>query len=455
MSFLFCIGNAEDWRKDGSTHISIAFPTDPTSLDPIFSTDLTTEKLVRLLYSPLFRIDERGRPAAHLVSSFMFSKDKSSLTLHLKSNVNSKQVIDSITRLVETPGPRKEPYQFISSIHLGTAPSEITIRLSEDGKKLPEETILLRLSLPASSIQGDTGPYELIQWKKGNSLVLKKRSSNKEHLPKYIHIRIIPQSTSGLFLFSKNQLDTMKLSDFLLTHPITQKNSIIQKKGRSVQYVAINNTNPCYDQNFREAVNLAIDRKAIIQKILDSQAELTIASIPISRLGAEVRKDLLPIYNLRLAKSYLSKSKCFPEIQEKLLEFRMRGDDENQSKGRAVAENLRQLGLSIKIKGMEKAPLYRENGEKKGDLTFLTWYADYESPLAFIDPVFHSEKMGNGGNRSFYSNPAIDKAIQENSIEDAIQILIQDKPWIFLWSIQENYLISDEIKNYPSILEYL
>jgi peptide/nickel transport system substrate-binding protein len=356
---------------------------------------------------------------------------------------------------VAIPGPRKEPYQFISSILPGRTSSEIIIRLSENGRKIPEKTILLRLSLPASSIQAETGPYELIQWKKGNSLVLKKRPSNNEQLPEYIHIRIIPQSTSGLFLFSKNKLDAMKLSDFLLTHPIAQKNSIIQKKGRSVQYVAINNTNPCYDINFRKAVNLAIDRKAIIQKILDSQAEFTIASIPVSRLGTEVRKDLLPSYNLKIARSYLSKSKCFPEILEKTLEFRMRGDDENQSKGRAVAENLKKLGLSIKIKGMEKAPLYRENGEKKGDLTFLTWYADYESPLAFIDPVFHSEKLGNGGNRSFYSNPAMDKAIQENNIEDAIQILIQDKPWIFLWSIQENYLISNEIKKYPSLLGYL
>ena len=67
---------------------------------------------------------------------------------------------------------------------------------------------------------------------------------------------------------------------------------------------------------------------------------------------------------------------------------------------------------------MEKAPLYKENGEGKGDLTLLTWYADYPSIWNFLDPVFHEKKLGNGGNRSFYTNSNICLLYTSPSLRD-------------------------------------
>ena len=109
---------------------------------------------------------------------------------------------------------------------------------------------------------------------------------------------------------------------------------------------------------------------------------------------------------------------------------------------------------------MEKAPLYKENGEGKGDLTLLTWYSDFDSVWNFLDPLFHPNKVGNGGNRSFYQNKDVgnilDKPFKNN--QDAIQaieIIRKDKPWIFLWSIQENYLVSKEFLRYNVLADFL
>ncbi|WCL50395.1 ABC transporter substrate-binding protein [Leptospira sp. GIMC2001] len=464
LSLLFC---SEKSTENPNDVVEISFTTDPTSLDPVLSTDLTTEKLIRLLNSTLYTYDKAGSLQNNLAVSSIENYETLSLDVQIKNQVSAEDVVQSIYKLIQTPGPRKETYNMIQSIEKLKVGNTVRFNLKKNYHKNPKNifhSLKIALSFPAASIQNQTGAYNLDQWKKGNSLKLVSNpkffeifQDKKGKLPKNLNIHIIPQSTSAIFLFSKNKLDALKLSDFLLNHNLTKKNQVIAKKGRSVQYVAINHNNECFDQNFREAVNLAIDREKIIDKILENQAELTLASIPISRLGDEYKnnKQYLPQFSLMDAKALLEKSKCYPSLLNQELDFRMRGDDENQSKGRAVAEALRQLGLKIKIKGMEKAILYKENGMGLGDFTFLTWYADYESPMAFLDPVFHSAKVGNAGNRAFYKNSKLDESLAENDIQTAISILVQDKPWIFLWSIQENYLISKKIINYPELLDYL
>jgi peptide/nickel transport system substrate-binding protein len=461
LSLLFCL---EPNSKKDTNLIKISYSTDPSSIDPIETTDLVSEKLVKLLHSSLFEMDEKGKITGKLVTSYNWNSQTRTLNLNLISGLNAEEVKTSLLRLLQTKGPRKEAYKDLQILE-SNSKSKISIRISNE---LSYNKLLILLSLPASFISSDTGPYLLKSWKRGNKLSLEfnprykklfPKIEYKNYLPERLDILIIPQSTSGIFLFTKGQLHSLKLSDFLLNHPVAKQNKILSKKGRSVQYVAINNSKPCFDRNFREAMNLAIPREKIISYILDNQAELTFASIPISKFDDEFIKQnkmkFLPRTDLKLAKEKLTQSKCFPEILKQELDFRMRADDENQSKGKAVLESLRSLGLNIKLNSMEKSSLYKENGLGLGDFTFLTWYADYDSVNAFLYPLFDSDRMGNAGNRAFYKNDKLDESIQNENILKSIEILVKEKPWIYLWSIQENYLLAPSILRYRGIAEYL
>lgn len=462
LSCLFCKNCTFPSSENPS--LQIAIPSEPATLNPRFATDLTSSKILRLIHSTLFQQDRFGKPIPYLAKGYKFNPSNHTLEIYLPDYLNSNIVYESLKNLVELPGPRKAHYKSILSINI-LAPNKILLNLDKNAKL---EDILILLSLPPSSIQGNTGAYILKHWKKNEYIKLEKNFqfnpqwSFYHSLPDEITIRIVPNSTTGLFLFQKGKLDSLKLSDFLLGRDIIKDKSIIEKKGRSVQYVAINNQNPCFDKNFRKALNLSIDREKIIQSILENKAELTIGPFPLSRLSQEELNYKLPLneykteeYNLELAKSYLKKSKCFPEILDITLDFRMRADDENRSKGRAVAEYIRKLGLKVKIRPMEKTLLYKENGLGLGDLTFLTWYVDESSLLAFLDPLFHPYKLGNGGNRAFYKNEEILKWIQEKKYSQALKLVLEDKPWIFLWSVYENYLVSQKIYKYPKIIEFL
>ena len=65
--------------------------------------------------------------------------------------------------------------------------------------------------------------------------------------------------------------------------------------------------------------------------------------------------------------------------------------------------------------------------------------------------------MGNGGNRAFYSNEEIDNIISKSRIEGELEkedqerimeILSKENPWIYLWTIYENYMVSDKAFKY-------
>lgn len=461
LSLLFC---SEQNTSTDPNLVKISYATDPSTLDPIQTTDLVSEKLVKLLHSSLFDMDDKGKISGKIAKSWNWNFRTKILEIELIPGISSEEIKISLSRLLQTKGPRKEAYKDIEILESKSS-SKIILHLRGN---LNDQDALRLLSLPASFISSDTGPYQLKSWKRGNSLSLVFNPRYKlifpninyeNYLPDKLEILIIPQSTSGIFLFTKGQLHSLKLSDFLLNHPITKINKIYSKKGRSVQYVAINNTNPCYDKFFREALNLVIPRDKIISQILENQAELTLGPVPLSKFDEDFlnkhKSRFLPKTNFSLAKEYLSKSLCFPKIMNVELEFRMREDDENQSKGRAVLESIRSLGLKVKLIAMEKSSLYKENGIGLGDFTFLTWYADYNSASAFLFPLFDSTRLGNAGNRAFYKNLELDQLIQEGDILSSIEILTKEKPWIFLWSIQENYLIAPKLIRYRGIEEYL
>ncbi|MCB1178363.1 MAG: ABC transporter substrate-binding protein, partial [Leptospiraceae bacterium] len=302
------------------------------------------------------------------------------------------------------------------------------------------------------------GKFKLEKWVRNNFMILTE-NLNLPAIPPRIQLKFLQNSATAIFLFSRNELDLLKLPYHIASHPSLKDGKLNFVKGKSVQYVAINNTDECFDVHFRRAVNFGIDRKKIIEKVFDSFAEEVYFPFPERYLHKNISRDKYKLYfNLEKAKNELQRSRCYPYILNRELDFRMRGDDENKAKGLAITQNLRDIGLKVKINPMEKAPLYKENGQKKGDLTLLTWYIDFDSALNFIDPLFSSDSYGNGGNRSFYKNKAMDEIISKGRInynltEDlqirSLDLLKKDYPWIFLWSIYEIYLVSPRLsENY-------
>lgn len=449
-SLLFLFSCASE--KNPNT-LTIGIPSDIGSIDPLFATDLMSRKLNSIYFRKLFRKGKEGRLEKDLVYDYSWKNHK--LNIKIQDDfLNSEDVIYSLTRAKITEHPVQFLFESIQEIQR-LSDSEISISC-----KCELEELFDILSNPASSIykkDSDKSNFlsrkgvSLLSWKRGNKILLQYLHPNFQE----VKLQVVANSFTGVYLFANRKLDIFKLPYFFYNHPSVESGKFLSLSGNSVQYIAINHLNPCFDKYFRMALNVVIDREKIIQKIFFGLAEKTYMSFPKKYTPPHLQKLKYTFeYSPQLAKEYLQKSNCFEKLKERTLDFRMRADDENKAKGLALAHYLEELGLKVKIHPMEKAPLYKENGEGKGDLTLLTWYADFDSALNFLDPLFASDKFGNAGNRSFYKNEKLDKMIQdsrkkfflnEKTQEEAMEILLQDLPWVFLWTLNENYLIQQEL----------
>lgn len=450
--FIFC---KEETLQD---KIYISVSSDANTLDPIFTLDQTATKLNKLLFRKLFYLDDNLVLRNDLVKEFKIEQNSLFLKLN-ESILNSDDVKFSLDRLRTETNPKKSIYKNISSIEI-ISNSELKFKYTNLNLK-----DLDNLSFPVSSIYKkenyqenkkfiSDGKYELLKWDKNNFLELKDKFNSKK-----IKIQVLNNSSSAIYLFKNNLLDLMKIPYFLITDSNLKNEKILRIKGKSFQYLAINHTNPCFDKNFRRAINLSINRKLILDKVFNSYAEITENQVP-KKYFNNPKNSFEPEYDLEKAKLYLSNSKCFSELKQKEIEFRMRGDDENKTKGQAIATDLKKLGLKIKLLSFEKSNLYKENSEKKGDITLLTWYIDIDSITNFFDPIFASDQFGNGGNRSFYENEFVqskilkfrNKTYDSNDILELMKFIKEENPIGFLWSVDEIYVYSEKISKEKELI---
>ncbi|MDI7183331.1 ABC transporter substrate-binding protein [Leptospira santarosai] len=498
LSFLF---SGCGFREEDPEELILSIPSDPISLDPLFSTDLSSRTVGRFLYPFLFQKTPEGKPTYQLVESFRLSGtgEIRSLKLKLRSHLLSdgkelkaEQVRESLQRLVATPGPRKNQYGFIKEINV-LGPKEVELKISGglrqavDALSLPPAGIVCCTNGNEKKLEADSfetleknnmhsipkaGKYLLKEWKKNNYILLEKNPHATENLPKKIRLRILASASTGVFLFSKGRMDLMRLPNFLLKNPHIKKENLRFRKGKGVQYIAIRAKEPCFDENFRKALNTIVNPNLVIRKLLEGNADATFGPVPPGTISQTQMQEIIAenpeilsiqTHSREKAEEYLKRSVCYPEILEKEIDFRMRGDEENNANGLALVGFLKELGLKIKIHPMEKANLYKENAEDKGDLTLLFWYADLPGAWNFIDPLFSGKDKGNGGNRAHYENRELEavfsRARNSDSLNsettEALRILLKENPWIYLWSPYEIFLISEKGKRYSSLEDYL
>ncbi len=440
--------------------IYFAIASDANTLDPIFSLDQTAIKMNKLLFRRLFELDKSLTIKNDLVRDYQIQNKI--LKIKLKdSSLNSEDVKFSLDRLRTEINPKRTLYKNILDIKTINERELNIFYKNFTNKELEilsstQSSIYKKENFVSDKKFISDGKYELEKWDKNNFLELKSKSDSKKIL-----IQVLNNSSSAIYLFKNKHLDLMKIPYFLISDSNLQNEKILRIKGKSFQYLAINHTNPCFDKNFRKAINLSINRNLILDKIFNSYAEITENQVPKKYLVEVTKKKYEPEYNLEKAKLFLSMSKCSKELKATTIDFRMRGDDENKTKGQSIATDLKKLGLKVKISTFEKTNLYKENSEKKGDLTLLTWYIDIDSISNFFDPIFASDQMGNGGNRSFYQNQFVqnkilnfrNKTITNSEIIELMDFIKEENPIVFLWSVDEIYIYSDKISKEKELLE--
>lgn len=219
--------------------------------------------------------------------------------------------------------------------------------------------------------------------------------------------------------------------------------AIYEEESMRIFYAAVHNGRaPMTDINFRKALSYSFDYDGFITNILSGSVARDPVPLPNNIWGAP--KDVKGYtYDLEKAKEHLAMVK---EPPRELVIGVLAGYNQSEQAAALLQNGLSKIGIKSKLL-IEPWPVVSNKMRDEAqmyDLVFLwksTYYAD---PNNWVGEMYNSSKIGSRNN-SWYSNPAVDKLLDEALIstdmkvraanyEKAATMVMEDAAGIFVYN---------------------
>jgi len=265
----------------------LGMSVEPSGLDPTAAAPVAIGQVVwQNLFEGLVSISKEGKIEPELAESWTISADRLTYTFKIRDNVTfqngkpftaqtAKYTIDRILK-TDSINPQKTLYKSIEST---TAPDSSTLILTLSA---PSSDLLYWLGFPAAVMVEPaseptnatnpigTGPFKLLNWKKGNQLTLVKNDNYWGKKPKLdkVTFRFISDPQAQAAALNSGGVDAMpQFQAPELVSQFKQNSAFSTVIGTtSMEVIAgMNNAKkPFNDLRVRQAMMMAIDRQAII-----------------------------------------------------------------------------------------------------------------------------------------------------------------------------------------------
>ncbi|MBI5074082.1 MAG: ABC transporter substrate-binding protein [Nitrospirae bacterium] len=477
-------------RIAGYVHYRINY--NPTTLDPALIVDVTGGLIAAKLFNGLVRLDENLEVSPDLAESWNISSNGTIYTFHLRKDarfsngraLSAADVKYSFERILDPRG--KSPNTWILDSISGAKAfmkgknSEVAgIKLSGPHTiqiilEKPFSPFLNLLTMTAAYVVpqeevrkwGDdftahpvgTGPFRLTQWKHNSHLLLDRNEDyfGGRAMSKGLRYRIIPEDLTAITEFELGNLDVISVpaSEYRRIINTADKNLVSSVEGINTYYLGFNCSRPPFDDiRARRAVSLAIDRKRILETFYEGRGRLAHGPIPdiLRHWDAPVLPDYDPAGARKLADA--------AGLKERKIQFYITADPEVVDIAEIIQSYLRSAGLSVTIKQLEWSSYKAAINNGEADMFWISWWADYPDPDNFLFPLFHSSNHGPGGNRTRYTNRAVDALIEAGQKSSsrvtrdryyrlAERAIVEDVPWVFFWHKKDITVRQTTLRNY-------
>jgi ABC-type dipeptide transport system, periplasmic component len=308
-----------------------------------------------------------------------------------------------------------------------------------------------------------TGPFMLEDWVINDTVKLKANPNywgGKPTLPG-VEIKIVADPNTARMLFETGKLDFLDIEyapsqlQYFRDSP-KWKDKIVAGPKVGIYYYTFNESiKPFDDLRVRKALQMAIDRKILLDKLFDGRGKLEYGILPHGLLGFNPALPAIP-YDPKKAKALLAEA-GYPNGFE--MEIAQVADSPLSLRvNEAVQAMLAEIGVKAKINQMDSAAYYATRKEGKLPAYMANWAADYNDPDNFVY-TFFSEK--NTKTRSYnYSNAQVfDKLEKARAMTDQAkrlkvyqdlekQIVQADAAWIPLFELDHLFVVQPYVKNF-------
>ncbi|WP_197495787.1 ABC transporter substrate-binding protein [Acidihalobacter yilgarnensis] len=464
---------------------------DPQTLDPDVTMDNNDWTVTYPAYQRLVRyktVAGKGTTSVvgELARSWTVSPDKLTWTFKLRPGerfadgtpVTASAVKFSFDRLLKLGKGPAEPFQDLASVMV-INPYTIRFRLKEafapflytlanDGAAIINPKVMTHQvngDLAQAWLAGHTagsGAYQLRSWQKGQSLIMTPNAhyaGPKPHFAEVI-VKIVPDASARRLQLERGDLDIAENlpADQLNAMKKAGTPGVIVREYPSlkVTYLYLNNKRPPLDKvAVRRAIIEAVDARAIIGGILNGEGKPMGAPIPDGMWGYD--PTLKPVArDIAKARALLKQAGA----EHLKLSFDYSDADPNWSTiALAVQANLADAGISVKLENFANATYRDRLGKGDFDIAIGNWSPDFADPYMFMNYWFDSANGGLAGNRSFYSNPEVDKLVRTAAVattqrermrlyQQAQRIAVKDAAYVYLFQKNSQIAMRKAVKGF-------
>ncbi|MCB1509771.1 MAG: ABC transporter substrate-binding protein [Hyphomicrobiaceae bacterium] len=448
--------------------LKIALSSEPTSIDPHFHNLTPNNALASHMFEALVMFDEKQNVIPGLAVSWKAVDDltwefklRKGVKWHDGSPFTADDVIFTMSRAISVPNSPSGFGTYIKgktvvkiddhTIHIKTKspyPLMVTDMTTVPivSKKNGQNATTADYNSGKAAI--GTGPYMFVSYTPGDTIVLKANPNYWGTKAKWTNVTLKPiksgpSRVAALLAGDVDVIEGVPSTDIdrLKKSPKLQISSGISNR---VIYLHLDHArddspyvkavgggpikNPLKDLRVRKAISKAINRPAIVARVMEGVA------IPAGQLLPEgffgVSPNLKPEkYDLAGAKKLLAEAGFAKGFQ-----LTLHGPNDryiNDAKiCEAIGQMLTRLGLKMKVETMTRSVFFKQasrggpNNTPKFSFILVGWGAgtgESSSPLKSLLATYDKAKGRGASNRGRYSNPEMDKLLDEalRTVDDA------------------------------------
>ncbi|GIK74033.1 MAG: glutathione ABC transporter substrate-binding protein [Chloroflexota bacterium] len=455
----------------GPKTLTIAAGTDVENLDVHRVTASPSFSVLEHIYETLFYMNTEGQLEPLLAESLEPGEEENTFILKLRQGVNfsdgtpfNAEAVKMNLDYVLNPDNGSAFRFLISRIQEVEVVDDHTVKLILDSEFAPLAAHLshgaLAIVAPSEMEQGadfmannaiGTGPYMLERWDRAESVSLVRNPNYWGDAPAIDRVvfKVVQEDGARLVEVEAGTVDVaVRVPPAEAARIDANPNvDVITTPGLRTIYIFFNVTKePFDDVRVRQALNYAVDVEGIVNQLFDGAARVSDAPFAPPIFGykpnepyardVERARALLDEAGVAEGTTLTLYHPTGRYIQDALV-------------ADAVRAQLREVGLEVELRTLEwpqYVPFVRAPAEENQvQFAMLGWGTPTMDADYALYALFHSSEHPPGFNGAFYSNPEVDRLLDEartttdvdtrrDLYAQALDIIWEEAPWLFLYS---------------------
>jgi len=224
-----------------------------------------------------------------------------------------------------------------------------------------------------------------------------------------------------------------------------------------------NTQHPPFDNvNVRKALNYAFPYDEVVTNVSKGFATLGTGPIPVSMWGSV--EDPPYTFDMDKAKELLTEA-GYPDGGFDMTLTYISGVEDRKKSAELFKANLEELGVNVEIVGLPWEQMWEKakstKPEDRQDWLSIAWWPDVVTPASWFKALYYTEPDEIFWNLAYYSNPDLDKLIDEADVlsgtdrdaaakayQDCANILAEDAVSTYITDGTSTYVIQNTLQNF-------